>query len=249
MGWMGKLVGGTIGFVLGGPFGAIAGAAFGHAIDKNNYRAASSFAGPTGQQRAQMTFFVGAFSMLAKLAQADGRVSQSEMSSIENIMTRDLHLDAISRQTAVRIFNSALQSNESFDTLALQFYNEFFNQPQILELMLDILFKVAVSDGTFSREEENLIEKAARIFKFDDYRYKTIRKRYIAGDSKAYSVLGVTKESSVEDIKKAYRKLVSEYHPDKIAAKGLPEEFNKFAADKFREIQEAYEAVRRERGF
>ncbi len=247
MGWMGKLIGGTIGLVLGGPLGAVAGAAFGHAIDKNKY--SSSFARPSGQQKAQMTFFVGAFSMLAKLVQADGRVTDAEMSSIETIMLRDLHLDPVSRQTAVRIFNSALQSGESFDTFARQFYNEFYNQPQILELMLDILLKVAVSDGVFSREEERLLERAAEIFKFETYRYRTIKGKYVTHDSKAYSVLGVEKDSPVDEIKKAYRRLVSEYHPDKIAAKGLPEEFNKFAAEKFREIQEAYDTIRKERGF
>ena len=55
--------------------------------------------------------------------------------------------------------------------------------------------------------------------------------------------------ASIEEIKKQYRKLVSEYHPDKIASKGLPEEFTKFANDKFREIKEAYEAIKEERGF
>ena len=115
--------------------------------------------------------------------------------------------------------------------------------------MLDILIKVAVSDGVFSREEERLLERAAEIFKFETYRYRTIKGKYVTHDSKAYSVLGVEKDSPVDEIKKAYRKLVSEYHPDKIAAKGLPEEFNKFAAEKFREIQEAYDTIRKERGF
>ncbi len=251
MSWMGKFVGGTIGFVLGGPLGAIAGAAFGHAIDKNSggYSAASGMQRPSGQQRAQITFFVGAFSMLAKLVQADGRVTTSEISSIENIMASDLHLDPVSRNTAMRIFNSALNSSDSFGTFARQFYDEFRSQPQILELMLDILVRVAAADGDFSQKEEALILEAAGIFMFDKSRYQRIKERYVKDDSRYYAVLGVDRNSSNEDIKKAYRKLVSEYHPDKIAAKGLPEEFSKFAADKFREIQEAYENIRKERGF
>ncbi len=251
MSWMGKFVGGTIGFVLGGPLGAIAGAAFGHAIDKNSpgYSSASRLSHPSGQQRAQMTFFVGAFSMLAKLVQADGRVQQTEISSIESIMTRDLHLDPVSRNTAMRIFNSALNSPQSFDSFASQFYSEFRGQPQILELMLDILVKVAASDNDYSQSEEALIKRAAEIFRISDTLYRSIKDRYVTDDSRSYAVLGLSRNASNDEIKKSYRKLVAEYHPDKIAAKGLPEEFNRFAADKFREIQEAYEIIRKERGF
>jgi DnaJ like chaperone protein len=61
--------------------------------------------------------------------------------------------------------------------------------------------------------------------------------------------LGCSSSDSDEIVKKAYRRLVNEYHPDKNASRGLPEEFEKLAADKFREIQQAYEAIRRERGF
>lgn len=249
MGWMGKLVGGTIGFVLGGPLGAIAGAAFGHAIDKNNYQPHPGISSHDGQYKAQMTFFVAAFSMLARMAQADGRVTPSEISSIDRIIAQDLHLDSSSRNTAMRIFNSALNSTESFDKFALQFYNEFYNQPQILELMLEILMKVAVADDFFSSEEESLIQKAVRIFNFGDSRYQVLKQRYVKDTGRYYAVLGLKSDVSNDDIKKAYRKLVIEYHPDKIAAKGLPEEFSKFASNKFREIQEAYENIRKERGF
>ncbi len=249
MGWMGKLVGGTIGFVLGGPLGAIAGAAFGHAIDKNSFPSHAGISQYSGQYKAQMTFFVGAFSMLARMVQADGKVTTSEISSIETIMAQDLHLDPASRNTAMRIFNSALHSSESFDKFALQFYNEFYQQPQILELMLEILMKVAVADGRFGKEEEALIRKAVDIFNFGESRYRILKQRYVKNDSYSYSVLGLTENASENEIKKAYRKLVTEYHPDKIAAKGLPEEFNEFAANKFREIQEAYENIRKERGF
>lgn len=249
MGWMGKLVGGTIGFVLGGPLGAIAGAAFGHAIDKNNFQSRPRVSSYTSQYKAQMTFFVGAFSMLARLVQADGRVTTSEISSIKKIMEQDLHLDSSSRDTAMQIFNSALNSTESFDRFALQFYNEFFNQPQILELMLEILMKVAVADGNLGRNEEALIIKAVHIFNFGDSRYQVLKTRYVKDDERFYAVLGIHSGASIDEIKKAYRKQVSEYHPDKIAAKGLPEEFNKFAANKFREIQEAYENIRKAKGF
>ncbi len=271
MGWMGKLIGGTLGFVIGGPLGAIAGAAFGHTIDKSGELGTSespfssgSFGGASPyeqmgggafgrrispQQRAQMTFFIGAFSMVAKVAAADGNVSQAERQRIQEFMDRDLQLDPQSKSVAERIFHTALSQDQPYDQLAQQFYGEFRNQPQILELLIDFLYRVAAEDGGVTSAEEDLIQRAARIFQFSQQRIDNIRNRYAASAEKHYAVLGVSPQDSNDEIKKAYRQLVREYHPDTIASKGLPEEFNKFAADKFREIQEAYEAVRQERGF
>ncbi|MBN2049408.1 MAG: TerB family tellurite resistance protein [Spirochaetales bacterium] len=258
MPWFGKIVGGTLGLILGGPLGAVAGMAFGHLSDK--MREASG----TGQQsfysrsydqrlnytqRANMTFFVGCFSMLAKLTQADGGVSQAEVRSVEDFMTEDLRLDPLSRNSAVQIFNSAQGSPESFGSFAAQFYDQFRGNPQVLDLMIDILVRVAAADGGVSRAEENLILEAVRIFRFSETKYETIKSRYGVVSNRNYAVLEVSPTASNEEIKKAYRRLVSEYHPDKIASKGVPEEFMKYASDKFREIQAAYEAVRKERGF
>ncbi|MCF0262339.1 MAG: DnaJ domain-containing protein, partial [Sphaerochaetaceae bacterium] len=66
--------------------------------------------------------------------------------------------------------------------------------------------------------------------------------------SKAYAVLGLTESATNEEIKKAYRKLILEYHPDTVASKGMAEEFKEYATKRFREIQEAYEAISKERG-
>ena len=93
MGWMGKIVGGTLGFVMGGPLGAVAGAVFGHAYDAGNRALEQGQAEDLSPwETSQMTFFVALFSMLAKLAQSDGRVSQEEIDSIEGFMQKDLRL-------------------------------------------------------------------------------------------------------------------------------------------------------------
>src|SRR6056297_496869 len=166
MGMMGKLIGGTLGFVLGGPLGAIAGAAFGHTIDKSSevgrtgtgYGSSAGTSGGFGgmggfasaaspQQRAQMTFFVGAFSMIARVAAADGSVSDAEVRKVREFMQHDLQLDPQSRSVAERIFRSALANSQPFEQLAQQFFDEFRGQPQILELLIDILYRVAAEDG------------------------------------------------------------------------------------------------------
>ncbi|MCF8052486.1 MAG: TerB family tellurite resistance protein [Desulfobacterales bacterium] len=249
MGWMGKLVGGTLGFALGGPLGAVAGAVFGHAFDKNQeMEGGGRLPYLSSHEQANMTFFVAVFSMLAKVARADGHVSRAEIDTIERFMTEDLRLSPQSRNAAVGIFQTALDSPQTFEDFAGQFYEQFRFQPQILEFMLDILFRLSTADGRLTEEGESMIRSAARIFGIGEERYRRIRQGYASDVDSYYAVLGVAREDSAEEIKRAYRRLVQEYHPDKIAAKGLPEEFTRFAQDKFREIQEAYEKVKSDKG-
>jgi len=251
MSWLGKVVGGTIGFAIGGPVGAVAGAAFGHMFDNEN--AGQIDVGKESNrlsngETAQMTFFVASFSMLAKLIRSDGTVTEPEIQTVRQFMVDDLHLNPQSRLAAEHIFRAEMDSNESFENFAMQFYQNFYNQPQLLELMIDILFRVALADGALHAAEEKLIQSATNIFKFSSNAYLQFRSRYAPESDKYYTILGCSNSDSNDKIKSQYRKLVRDYHPDTIASKGLPEEFTTFANDKFREIQEAYEVVKKERG-
>jgi len=185
--------------------------------------------------------------MIAKIAKADGRVSEAEIKSIENFMVKDLSLNQASKMIATNIFKTAINSRETFESFAVQFYNQFKNQPQLLEMMIDILARVSAADDNISPMKEDLILKAANIFNLKNDRYETIISRYVKKTNKYYAVLGCKETDSLEEIKKRYRKLILEYHPDKIISKGLPEDFIKFANDKFREIKEAYDIIKKER--
>ena len=281
MSCLGAIVGGTIGLFLGGPLGAIAGAAFGGFIsgrqinfNRDNFdggefqggdRFSNMYGGRMNQnQRHQMTFFVGAFSMLAKIASADGAVSDRERRKVEEFMDRDLNLDAATKQSAFRIFDTATRSNETFYQFANQFYREFRYQPQILELMIDIMVRVAFEDNGISSAEETLIVDGLHIFRLDENVYARLKAKHTGGtyegsqsrygasggytSNAAYTVLGCTANDSDDKVKRAYRKLVNEYHPDKIASKGLPDEFQKVAQQKFIEIQNAWDQIKKERG-
>lgn len=260
MGWLGKIIGGTIGFFLGGPFGLIAGAVFGNLFDqsenlsfqnntyKDNYN--NFYQQENSLDRSQMIYFLGTFSLLAKIAEADGNVSNLERQKVQEFMTRDLNLTGKSYEVANKIFNEALnKKNVSFQSLAAQFYQNFYNQPSILQLMIDILIRVAMSDGSLNSIEESLINEAARIFRISDFILENIKKSHgISSSEKAYAVLGLTKDASVDQIKKAYRKLSIDFHPDTVQSRGMAEEFKEYAVKHFREIQEAYEEIKKERG-
>lgn len=249
MGVLGKIVGGTIGLVIGGPLGAIAGAVFGHAYDVNTDMQQIEGQRPaSAHDTSQFTFFVATFSMLAKIARADGPVTAEEIDSVERFMASDLNLDPESRRIGLNIFQTALNAPESFGDFATQFYAHFHQRPELLDLLLDILIRTAVADGRMHPAEERLIQEAAQIFHFRPEQLRRLKARYQSDVDRYYAILGCEPGDNIERIKSQYRRKVAEFHPDKIAGKGLPEEFTRFAEEKFREIQQAWEAIRQERG-
>jgi len=245
MGWMGKIIGGSVGLMLGGPLGAVAGVALGAIFDSQTSGSRSRL---NSGEEDQLAFFLAAFSMLAKLAKADGVVSREEIAVVSRFMKDNLGLDSEGEKLAIRIFNQAKTSPDRFEDYAAQFYSIFFGRQEIIISMFDILMAVALADGVIHPNEERMLDSAARIFHINSGEYGNIKESRRGGVNKYYAVLGCSRSDSNETIKMRYRKLAMEFHPDKIIAKGLPEEFITFAKTKFQEIQEAYEKVKEERG-
>ncbi len=218
----------------------------------------------SGRLNTGQVFFRSVFSMLGKLSIADGSISEEEKQTIYNFMRSDLRLDPVSQQSAMEIFNAAIRSGESFESYAREFYQSFKGNAQFTELVLDILLRVASADGNIHQEEEKLIQQAVGIFGYSQTSYDRLKSRYGFGggsgsysggsasfgsssNTGAYGILGCSPSDSDDVVRKAYRKKVNEFHPDKISAKGLPEEFTKFASERFTEIQNAWESIRKER--
>ena len=276
----GKVIGGILGSMLGGPFGAVLGVAIGHTFDRDKdkngesgyqYRESPGRPGPDfNLGQAQMTFFVATFSMLGKMANADGQISATERNTVIQFMSNDLRLSKQDQEFALRIFDTAAVSSESFEKFAEQFYQSFYGNPQMIEMMMDILVRIAMTDGVLSDKENQFIAQAAMCMRYPagnvDYLKTKYGHRQNQGSSynsgyssssssrsdsgslaAAYSVLGCSASDSDETIKAKYKKLIKEYHPDVIASKGLPEEFMKFATEKFDQIQKAYEAIKKVR--
>ena len=159
----------------------------------------------------------------------------------------EFKFDNDARDMAIKIFNVAKESKEPFDGFAQQFYELFSNDSRMLTNMLELLIRIAKADGTYHHNEEQLIRRAAILFNIDTSEFERIKAMYVQNSDKEYAILGASRADSDDVIKTKYRKLVKEYHPDTIMAKGLPEEFGKFATEKFREIQQAYEKIVQER--
>ncbi len=245
MGWFGKILGGAVGFGLGGPIGAILGAAAVAAMERPG-PGPDAVLSPV--EEAQMNFFTTVFAMLGKLAKVDGQVTEDEVGAVGRFMDK-IHLNEQSKNFAKSIFNQAQQIDVPFEALANQYYRMAGSDRMKLTMMIDILLRVAMADGNFHPAEERLIENTARIFNIPDEEYQKLKTQYVKDFSKYYAILGCGENDTVDEIKKKYRKLASEYHPDKIAHKELPEEFIVFANSKLQEINEAYAKVKEERGF
>ncbi len=222
-------------------------------------------------EQAQDVFFLTMFSLLALMAKADGVVSREEIGLVDNFIKNDLQLSSEKRDMAIKIFNAAKNSGYSFEGMAAQFQSLFKNERNILTTMFDLLLRLAYSDGVFHANEERLILSAKKIFNISDYEYESFKARYenrgedgargggresSAGRGREtesmeqyYAALGCSPSDGADKIKEAYKKLARDYHPDVIIAKGLPEDFVKFATQRFQQIQAAYEKIRKARNF
>jgi len=258
MSWLSGIIGGGIGAMLAGPFGALIGAAIGASMGGGQTRPQleGGYAGGIHpSQQKQMLFFTAAFSMVGKLAKADGRVCDDEIAAIRRIAREAMGLDEQTRRFAIEILNQSKQSPETFGDYARQFGELFWQQQDMCQFMMSFLFEVAMADGSLHPEEERMLLEAKQAFRLPDAIYQSLYARYVGhqrpgslGLEEHYRTLGVSSDISDADLKKLYRKKVAEYHPDKIEGKGLPPEFIKFANDKLAEINAAYEAIRKARG-
>ena len=254
MGWFGKITFGTLGLFLGGPLGAIAGAALGHhLVDRRIDGAApalDSTRGPRLQQaeQAQATYFISLFSILGKLSKIDGAVTREEIAVVNGFID-GLPMADTEKQFARQVFNEAKESRYSIEDFAIQLYQAVGAQPALLLSFLDLLFQIAAADGKFHPAEEDALKKIKDIFNVSDQQFEDIKAVYFKDTNKYYKMLNCSPESSNEEIKSSYKKLVKEFHPDKIISKGLPEEFIDFASKRFQEIHESYEKIRQERSF
>jgi DnaJ like chaperone protein len=254
MGWFGKLTFATLGLLLGGPLGAIAGAALGHhLVDKR-----VGMIGPTGgtaaepeigyTEQAQAAYFVSLFSILGKLSKIDGVVTKDEIAVVQDFIN-NLPVPETEKQFARQVFSEAKNSRYAIEDFAVQLQQAARMQPALLISFLDLLFRIAAADGRFHPAEEAALKKVREIFQITERQYEDIKAIYFKDVDKYYRALNCTRESSDQEIKSSYKKLVKDFHPDRIISKGLPEEFIDFAEKRFREIQESYEKIRQERNF
>lgn len=256
---VGKVLGALIGWFTLGPAGAILGLLAGHFFDRG-LRKSMAASSPENLAKAQSTFFRTVFTIMGRMAKADGRISEAEINHAETIMAQ-LGLDAEARQQAIRCFQEGAKADFVIESLMPDFKQYCAIHTNLNQLLLEYLVSMALADGTLHSEEELLLKQVAnslgiapaafaRLLEMlraqERFRGETVEQ---ARDklSDAYHALGVTETASDQEIKKAYRKLMSEHHPDKLIAQGVPEEMIKISTEKSQEIQTAYDLIKKSR--
>ena len=238
----GKIIGGVAGFALGGPLGALIGAVAGHAVDKIRAEL------PEGDVRTtakQMAFTVAVIALAAKMAKADGTVSRAEINAFKEVF----HVPPEEVGNVARIFDAAKRDAQGFEPYARQIAEMFRHDPQVLEELLGGLFHIAKADGAVHPQELAFLRRVAQIFGFGDRVFERVRAVHVGeGRADPYEVLGIGRHASDDEVKRRYRTLVRENHPDALMAKGMPKEFVDVATQKVAAINDAYDQVEKERG-
>jgi DnaJ like chaperone protein len=267
LGMWGKILGGAAGLAIGGPIGAVIGAVAGHAYD---YYLASDAPGRLADRRPRaepgpdaemppvfadpaetrrIAFATAVIVLGAKLAKADGLVSRDEIRAFKRVF----RVDDQDVGDVGRIYNQAKVSARGFEPYARQIAALFGHDPVLLEELLIGLFEVARADGELNPAEVDFLRRVAGIFGFDLKGFEQIRARYAAtarnldGADDAYAVLGVARSAPDDEIKRTYRRLVREHHPDQLVAKGLPGELVDQANKRPATINSAYDRIAKER--
>ncbi|MDH5649123.1 MAG: co-chaperone DjlA [Gammaproteobacteria bacterium] len=261
MSWWGKVLGGAFGFMLGGPLGALLGASIGHSFDTGLERSAADNFGNT-QERIQTAFFTATFSIMGHIAKADGRVSEDEIRLARAVMD-EMQLSSDQKQAAIALFNQGKSSDFPLDDVVDQLRRECHRRHTLIQMFLEIQLHAAYADGHFHTIERKILSGISEQLGFSGSEFHHLEalvknQRFFSGKNQepakqkkdllkeAYKILDVDENAPFTEIKKAYRRLMNQHHPDKLVAKGLPEEMIKLATDRTHEIRSAYEIIRKE---
>ena len=245
----GTIIGGGIGWALFGPLGALIGAYIGNVVTNESgvqKKRGKAEPGATfatyGDTRAG-DFAVAMLALFAYVSKSDRNVKSSEVQYVKKFL-----VDKFGTQNAqdlLYLYREILGKDYNIYDIAHQVRDnmDYYSRMELLH----VLFGIAAVDGDLHTTELQVIREIADALGISDRDYETIRAIFGGGTNRFYEILGIKPNDDVETIKKAYRDLAVKYHPDKVA--NLGPEFQKLAEEKFKSINDAYQTIRKERGF
>ncbi|MCZ6828316.1 MAG: co-chaperone DjlA [Gammaproteobacteria bacterium] len=256
----GKLVAGAIGFLVLGPIGLLLGLLVGHSFDKG-LRRTFQFGSPAQLERVRQSFSESCFSLLGHVAKADGQVSEQEIAQAELIM-RQLGVQGDQRQAAIGFFQRGAAAGFQPEPLIAGFREQCSGHRQLTQTLLIFLISMAAADGEIASSEREVLQSCASFLGYGAAEFAHLLEMVQAQSHfhrgakpppntdllvDAYLALGVSRDCDDRSLKRAYRRLMSEHHPDKLIAQGVPEDMLKLGTEKSQEIQAAYELIRKQR--
>lgn len=269
----GKIIGLLIGLFFG-PLGLIIGFTLGWMYDRGLFDVFLSKHGfhrrTRGHNPTQQIFFDTTFAIMGFIAKSDGRVTEREIEAARKVMDQ-LGLKGAARERAIRQFYYGKGSDFDLDLTIAQLRHACLRHPTLLRTFIEIQVYMTNASGKINDAKRAALQRVCdrlgiRGFNFHQYEQQSrarqeYQHRYSNGHQQqqhysshsqiddAYQILGVTRQATKDEIKKAYRRQMSQHHPDKLMAKGLPPEMIKVANEKTAQIKKAYDTIKRARGW
>ncbi len=270
---IGLLIGSIIGFKFGGMLGAFMLGYVGFSAEE--WVAENILGRPNKKTQIQQAYFEALFSSIGKLAKVDGVVTASEIKKCEIVMRR-MNLSQQQRRQAIKLFNNGKQDNFNLNTIIADFARKSGRSYSVKQMFLEMLIEVASAEGRINHAEWQMLLGICKQLSFPQQLFVALvrmrgfnvhgqysssgqsnqsRQQYQQWKppkqhkTNSYEVLGVNANDSKQVIRRAYKKLMSSHHPDKLIAKGLPPEMVEIAKKKTQNIQAAWEDVKEQRGF
>lgn len=240
---LGKWIAGGLGWAFFGPIGGILGFLVGSAFD-GNVTAHTQRTGTPGQrQTTRGDFMVSLIVLTAAVMKADGVIKKSELEFVKQYFKRSFGAEAAA--DAVKMLRDVLKQQIPVQDVSRQI-GQHLDYSSKLQ-MLHYLFGISSADGQTKLSEVELIQQISNYMGIGTSDFNSIKSMFYSDTHVAYSILGISPDATNEEIKKAYRKMAVEYHPDKVSYLG--EDVQQTAKEKFQKINQAYESLKKERGF
>lgn len=187
-----------------------------------------------------VAFAIAVIALGAKMAKADGHVTRDEVAAFREVF----QIAKDDEAGAAKVFNLARQDVAGFEDYAKRIKAMFGDETETLYDLMEGLFHIAIADGVYHPNEDSFLEQVAQIFEMPERQFIILRSRFVP-DAKPdpYAVLGVTPDMALVEIRKVWRQKVRDMHPDRMIARGVPQEAIKLAEKRLIDVNTAWEEI------
>ena len=235
-----KLIWGGLGWVVAGPIGAILGYAYGSMNSETNIgQFSSGHQSGYANKTRHGDFVISVLVLLAKVMKADGKLLRSELDYVKNFLKQQFGVQQT--RELMKVFKEILDQDYPLRDVCRQIQRSM-DHPSRLEL-IHVLYGLSAADGDVHEKEIHVIQAIANYLNINKNDYESIKATFAKDNEAPYRILEIDPSASDQEVKKAYRKMATKYHPDKVSHLG--KEMQDLAEEKFKAVNDAYQKVKK----